>query len=200
MKTRKVAIVGPGGVGSHLRARLEASGVNVCFTIRRNHTGPAFKDLLLREKPDAVCITISTMDRGESARDFILTSVENGVKAVTSEKGSWAYYPKVLKSHIKEIGFSAAAGGGTRMLRYVKERLIDGQQVEIHAVINGTLNFVFDEMRRGRTLGEACEEARKLGYAEPGATDALSLVNGELTDVRLKTCFSSILRCQTRSS
>ncbi len=195
MKTRKVAIIGAGGIASCLRARLEASGVNVPLSIRRNQSNPTLEELLSKEQPDAVCLAISTLDKGESARDFILTAVGHNVPIVTCEKGAWAYHSKTLEPHVGKIGFSAAVGGGTRMLNYVKGRLLARQQVEINAVVNGTLNFVFDEMRRGRSLGEACAEARRLGYAEPGATDALSLVNGELTDVRLKTCvfFNTVL-------
>ena len=80
-------------------------------------------------------------------------------------------------------------GGGTRIPDYTRGRHPNGQQMQIHVVLNGTLNFVFDEMRRGgRTLGEACEEAVKLGYAEPGANDPQNLINGELVDVHRKIC------------
>jgi homoserine dehydrogenase len=61
--------------------------------------------------------------------------------------------------------------------------------MDIDVVLNGTLNFVFHQTAsRGVTLAEACDQAIKLGYAEPGATDPLSLINGELRDVVMKVC------------
>ncbi len=63
------------------------------------------------------------------------------------------------------------------------------QPVQIFAVINGTLNFIFSEMERmRRPLGEVCEDAIKSGFAEPGASDPLSHINHELEDVLRKTC------------
>ncbi len=195
----KVAIIGGGAIAKHLSARLESKGVSVCFSLRRNHTEPSFETLLAQEKPQAVFLAISTLDKGESARDYILACVKAGIPVITCEKGALAYHAEVLRPHLATIGFSATVGGGTRMLKYVAERHLADKQVEIHAIVNGTLNFIFDEVRRGgRSLGEACKEAYKLGYAEPGASDPLSLINGELKDVRMKTCvfFNTVLATQ----
>lgn len=195
----KVAIIGGGAIAKHLSARLESKGVNVCFSLRRNHTEPSFETLLAQEKPQVAFLAISTLDKGEAARDYILACVKAGTPVITCEKGSLAYHAKVLRPHLDKIGYSATVGGGTRMLKYVKERHLADKKVEIHAVINGTLNFIFDEIQRGgRSLGEACKEACKLGYAEPGASDPLGLVNGELEDVRMKTCvfFNTVLATQ----
>jgi homoserine dehydrogenase len=75
------------------------------------------------------------------------------------------------------------------MIPYLQQRHSNERAVEIQTVINGTCNFIFHQTAQGgRTLGEACDEAVRLGYAEPGATDPLSLLNGELHDVRMKTC------------
>lgn len=185
---KNVAIVGAGAIAKRLRERLEAERHHVCFSVRRDHNGPSFEELLDEHKPDAVFIAISTLDKGEAARDYILKTLSQCFKVITCEKGALAYFGEMLWGHLSQIGFSAAVGGGTRMLQYIKARRPNGQQTEIHAVLNGTLNFVFDEMRRGRALGEACGEASRLGYAEPGADGPLSLINGELVDVTRKTC------------
>ena len=186
---KKVAIIGGGAIAKRLQARLEVEGEKVCFSLRRNHAGLSFGKLLAKHKPRAVFVAISTLDQGEAERDYLIASVETGIPAITCAKGALSHHAKTLKPYLEKIGFSAAVGGGTRMLHYLKGRHPNNQSMQIHVVLNGTLNFVFDEMHRGgRTLGEACGEAAKLGYAEPGATDPLSLINGELTDVARKTC------------
>ncbi len=189
---KKVAIIGAGTIAKPLSIRLKAKGVNVCFSLRRNHQGPTFEELLAREKPQAVFVAISTLDKGEAARDYILASVKAGIPVITCEKGAFAYHAKALLPHLDKIGFSATVGGGTRMLKYVAGRHLADKQVEIHAVVNGTLNFIFDSEQ---SLGEACGEASRLGYAEPGASDPLSLINGELKDVGMKICdfFNTVL-------
>lgn len=191
---KKVAIIGAGGIANHLSNILKSSGIRVCFQLTRGQANE-FEYLLEKEGPEAVFLSISTLDMGEAACRYILACAERGVPIITCEKGSLAYHAKVLKSHMGLIGFSAAVGGGTRMLKYVANRNLVGKQVDIQAVINGTLNFIFDEMSRGVSLSEACEEARRLGYAEPGAKDLLSLINGEIKDVRMKICvfFNTVL-------
>src|SRR3989344_2651531 len=196
----KVVIIGGGAIAKHLSVRFKLKGVNVCFFLRRKHGEPSFETILSQEKPQAVFLAISTLDKGEAARDYILACVREGIPVITCEKGSLAYHAEILRPYLSTIGFSATVGGGTRMLKYVAERHLADKQVEIHAVVNGTLNFIFDEVRRGgRSLGEACREACTLGYAEPGARDPQSLINGELNDVRMKTCvfFNTVLATDT---
>lgn len=185
---KRVGIVGMGGIGKHLWRKLDSRGINIGFAQSRSGE-PSFESNLEHYKPHAVFIAIPTFDEGEAARDYMLTCVKAGIPVITCEKGSLAYHAEVLRPHLEMIGCSAAVGGGTRMLKYIESRRFCDRRVEIHAVLNGTLNYIFDEIRRGgRTLGEACLEAERLGYAEPGAKDPLSLINGELKDVRMKTC------------
>ncbi|KKP86183.1 MAG: Homoserine dehydrogenase [Parcubacteria group bacterium GW2011_GWC1_35_8] len=194
-KIKKVAIIGVGAIARRLLERLEIQGCKVCFQFRRNQTGPSFEQLLTQHMPEAVFVAISTLDKGEAARNYILKCVEVGIPVITCEKGAIAYHAKELKPYFNKIGFSATVGGGTKILNYTKDRNPNSKFVQIHVVLNGTLNFIFDEMRHGRTLGEACAEAGKLGYAEPGANDSLSLINGELSDIARKTCvfFNTVL-------
>ena len=223
----KVGIIGTGGIAKCLQLRLQNIGWSVVFLVRRKtysfngaehaRNKMAISDLLDEANPDLVFLAISTLDRGEEAKNYIGHCARKGIPVVTCEKGALAYHAEALKPFFGLIGFTATVGGGTQLIGYLHDRLIpaseervgvysltqrpseDGtkglipfvnrRHVEIHAVINGTLNFVFDEVARGgRTLGEACDEAMKLGYAEPGAKDALSLINGELRDVVMKTC------------
>lgn len=189
MNKTEVGLVGAGGIATKLKSRLQALGVEVSFCIRRNHTGPSFQDLLCVHKPKAVFVAIATLDKGEAARDYIKACIDARVPVITCEKGSLAYHAGVLKPHLNQIGFSAAVGGGTMALRYMQMRSLKYVPVEIHAVINGTLNYIWDLMSRGVGLEEACDQARNLGYAEPakpGASSPLDLVRGEIQDVMMK--------------
>ena len=75
-------------------------------------------------------------------------------------------------------------------LRYLEER-ISPKVEQIHAVVNGTLNYIFDEISKGKSLAEVVEETKKLGYTEPKAESPFEVINKESTeDVLMK---SSIL-------
>jgi len=185
---RKVAIIGTGKIARYLKQRLEDMKLEVCFMINRSNSN-SFELLLKTEKPKAVFLTISTLDKGEKARDYILLCAKYGVPVITCEKGALAYHMLKLWEHLETIGHTACVGGGTGIIQLVKNLNIDiKEKIEIEVVLNGTLNYIFHQMASGISLEEACDEARRLGYAEPNATDSLSLVNGELKDVIMKTC------------
>ncbi|MDD5318858.1 MAG: hypothetical protein PHF79_03545, partial [Candidatus Pacebacteria bacterium] len=188
MQKNKVVIVGKGGIGTYLSGYLTGKGFETAFFHVKTLSACLFPDFLQAQRPEAVFITISTRDKGEAARDYILACAEANIPVITCEKGAFAYHAQLLLPYRKQIGFSASAGGGTRMLPYIKSRHIGDKPVRISAVLNGTLNFIFDQIRSGSTFGGACKEAIRLGFAEPGAVGLLSLINGELKDVVMKIC------------
>jgi len=206
-----IGIIGAGGIGKRLRERLQEMNLKVTFVLRREHfeyrglqylRGGRSLEALLAEFesaiPETMCIAMSTTDKGAEARDYIQACLNAGIEVITCEKGSLAYHAaelaKYLPSspsyrHRQKLAYTAAVGGGTQMLKMLHDRHLHTRKAEVHGVINGTCNYIFDEVARGgRTLGEACNEAARLGYAEPGARDPLSLINGELRDVVMKTC------------
>lgn len=130
------------------------------------------------EKIDIACLAIPTIDDGLIAYEYMKTLIKHNIPIVTSEKGALGNYFPELKSQLNKIGYSATVGGGTRLLHWLKERLTPGIK-EIHLIINGTLNYIFDELSKGRTLDEVVEETKKLGYAEPEAQEALEVINTE---------------------
>jgi homoserine dehydrogenase len=65
---------------------------------------------------------------------------------------------------------------------------VNEETEEIHAVVNGTLNYIFDGLSRGRSLGELVDETKRLGYVEPGAENPVEIINKEaMGDVPMKT-------------
>ena len=137
---------------------------------------------------DLLFLSIPTYDEGETELGYISSSLEYHIPIVTSAKGAPSNYFSELENVMKRgwIGYSATVCGGTRVLRFLEERG-SSQLNEIHAVLNGTLNYIFDNVSRGRGFGESVEEAKKLGYTEPGAKDYLEVINKEaVKDVPMK--------------
>ncbi|MDB5258871.1 MAG: homoserine dehydrogenase [Candidatus Taylorbacteria bacterium] len=189
-KDAKIIIIGGGQIATHLKDRLENQGRLVALTIANSKNETPFAEEIATYRPDIVFLAISTKDKGEAAKKYIEDCIEARIPIVTCEKGSLAYHADELRPFMHRIGFSATVGGGTGMLRYLKGFRFDNKKVEINAMPNGTFNFIFDEFRSGRqrTPEQACQVARSRGYVEPGAVDALSIMNNELDDVRMKTC------------
>jgi homoserine dehydrogenase len=190
----KIGIIGAGHIGSELYRRAKSLNWDIEFVLRSDGV---YRNL--NEKVDGLenytnyvddieigFLAIPTLDDGKRAFEYMNFLLEREIPMVTCEKGALANYFSKLEPRLDKIGYSATVGGGTRLLGYSEERMSSAVR-EIHAVINGTLNHIFDQVSRGRSLGEVVDETKTLGYSEPGAETALDVINKEATkDVPMK--------------
>jgi aspartokinase/homoserine dehydrogenase 1 len=71
--------------------------------------------------------------------------------------------------------YEANVGAGLPIIKTIQDLVTGGDTVrEIHAVLSGTLAYLFDKMMSGTLYSEAIKEAHKLGYTEPDPRDDLS--------------------------
>jgi len=194
----RVGIIGIGNIGSELYKRVKSKNWDVSAVVdydgvyaditKQTKLGDA-GNLRPLDKSGLVFLAIPTLDDGETAFKYIRQCLQEQIPVVTCEKGALSNHFSELERDISQgrIGYSVTVGGGSRLLRYLAERR--GPQVrELHAVVNGTLNYIFDGLSRGRSLGEVIEEAKRLGYAEPGAVNPIEVINKEaIKDVPMKT-------------
>lgn len=178
---KRFALVGQGNIGTEVKRRVAESGDEIIdFDERRDEWGKV-------NGVDLAFLAIPTEDNGEIALYYIERFLEKGIPIVTCEKGALSNYLPNLMDRLDMIGYSATVGGGTRMLHFLKSH-VDSNVGEVHAVVNGTLNYIFDEASRGRSLGEVVNEAKRLGYAEPGDGSVLDTINRETcSDVPMKS-------------
>ncbi len=133
----------------------------------------------LREA-DVIFLAIPTRDNGEEAYKYMCGLLPH-VPVITCEKGALSLNFTELLPEINKgrLGYRATVGGGTSLLKEMQDKVRLDFDGSIYAVINGTLNFVFDNISNGRSLGEAVYQARRLGYAEPGAKEPIDVINAE---------------------
>lgn len=189
----EVGIIGAGLIGSALYNKLQLMGWNVRFILRKSGLYENLEKKLegnyldYAQALDAAFLAIPTADNGLTALGYIQSFLGRGIPVITCEKGALSNHFASLESSLEKIGFSATVGGGTRLLSYLRER--DSMQIrEIHAVVNGTLNYIFDEVSHGTNMHDAVKSAQELGYAEPGAQHPLDVINQEASgDIPMKT-------------
>lgn len=147
-----------------------------------------WQDTFVKNRVEIAILSIPTIDDGRMAFEYMdRVIIFLGIPIVTSEKGALGNFYPELKHCITRIGYSATVGGGTRMLHWLRGRIDDGTKT-VHVIVNGTLNYIFDGLSRGRALDELIGEAKVLGYAEPGAVSALEVINTEACkDIPMKT-------------
>ena len=139
-----------------------------------------FHDLDLRGISIAF-IAIPPSFKGQVSRNYVISFARRGIRMVSCEKSLFAYYPNYLDS----VGHTAAVGGGSHLLPFLKEQVRARYDVIVHIILNATLNFI---MSSEKNIDEATMEAVGLHFAEPEAGGCLVTINNEILDTALKTC------------
>ncbi len=138
--------------------------LNQCFPeLKRMDVLEFVKNL----KPDVLVEAIPTdLENGEPAFSYIRTALELGSRVVTANKGPIALHYEKLKNFGNNLRFEATVMSGTPVIGFIKENLQGSRILEIRGILNGTTNFIIDQMEHGKEYSEALKEAQKRGYAE----------------------------------
>ena len=66
--------------------------------------------------------------------------------------------------------YSASVGGGAPIIESLQRAVAQHRIKGFSGVLNGTSNFVIDQVESGKSFDAAMDEARRLGFAEPDST------------------------------
>ncbi|MBI4087805.1 hypothetical protein HY418_00255 [Candidatus Kaiserbacteria bacterium] len=196
----KAIIIGTGKIGTELRKQLEAARHEVLATVNRHLIAVVGKPGFQRchgdvdeavqvlgsvaRDADAVMLAIANTNHGDDELQYM--EVFRDKRVVTCAKAGHAYqYLRVLALG-QPIGRRAIVGGGTDMLEILRRRQLANENLILDAVVNGTLNHIWHGVQGGGSPIGAIGDAKALGYAEPGSTDNVAILNGELDDLCMK--------------
>ncbi len=190
MKTTKVAIVGFGTIGSgvarlllehgdriaqHAGQRLElVQVVDPDLTRTRNVTLPPgllTNDLSKVLNNREIAAVVQVVGGMEPDRTIMLKLLESGKDVVTANKALLAEHGAELFARARQLGrsiaFEAAVAGGIPIIAAISQSLTANQIQSIHAILNGTSNFILTQMEDlGSDYAASVAEAQQLGYAE----------------------------------
>jgi len=189
MKEIQIAILGFGTVGSGTydilthNHKMIADSTGFDIKVKRildlNTVKIAAKGLpkeIIAKNIDEVCsdseisIVVETIGGVEPAKGFILSLLKAGKSVVTANKELLAKHWTELKSaetNRARLFFEASCAGGIPIIRTLEQGMQANNIVEIMGIINGTTNFILDNMsEEGLNYAEALKIAQELGYAE----------------------------------
>jgi len=188
----RVALLGCGVVGtqvarlltqqaddlaSRVGARLELVGIAVRDASAPRD--PAIDRSLLTQDAAALVeradIVVEVVGGIEPARDLLLRAIGAGAAVVTANKALLAEDGPTLYKAADDAGvdiyFEAAVAGAIPIVRPVRESLAGDHVRRVLGIVNGTTNYVLDQMTStGMSLEAAVAEAQELGYAEADPT------------------------------
>ena len=189
----RVALLGCGVVGSQvarqlieqaedLRARigrpLELVGIAVRrLDLERPGIDPALLTddaLTLASRPD-VDLVIELLGGIEPARTLVLAALAAGSSVITANKALLAEDGATIYSAAEAAGvdlyYEAAVAGAIPIVRPLRESLVGDEVTAVVGIVNGTTNFILDQMHtKGTDFGAALAEAQRLGFAEADPT------------------------------
>ncbi|MEN5075326.1 homoserine dehydrogenase [Isoptericola cucumis] len=191
----RVALLGYGVVGSEVAralvehaddlaaragARLELVGVAVRDASRpREGVGTVVPADLLTEDAqglvDRADLVVEVMGGIEPPRSLIRRAIASGASVVTANKALLAAHgPELFEAADAagvDLSFEAAVAGAIPIVRPVRESLAGDHVRRVLGIVNGTTNYVLDQMATyGVELEDAVKEAQGLGYAEADPT------------------------------
>lgn len=123
----------------------------------------------------SIDVIVELVGGTQVARELIKEALRNGKHVVTANKALLAEYGDEIfeLAHRKRrwLCFEASVGGGIPCIKALREGLIANRIDSIHAIINGTTNYILTQMTsKGTGFGAALAEAQQQGYAEADPT------------------------------
>lgn len=199
MDSVKVAIVGFGTIGSGVARLLLEHGERIARHAGKRITlarvvdpdlkrarnvqlppGLLTSDLATVLDDPEITAVVKLIGGLEPARTTMLRLLEAGKDVITANKALLAEHGDELFDRARRLGrsiaFEASVAGGIPIIGAISEGLTANQVQSIHAILNGTSNFILTQMEeQGTDYEAAVAEAQRLGFAE--ANPALD-VNG----------------------
>lgn len=187
----RVALLGAGSVGAEVarlllehkaelaaRVGAELELIGVAVRDKKVSRPSVPKDLITTDAKQLILgadIVIEVMGGIEPAREYILMALNSGADVVTANKSLLANHGTELLDAAEQVGaqlyFEAAVGGAIPIIRPLRESLAGDKVSRIMGIVNGSTNFILDQMdRNGSSLEDAMQQATKLGYLEADPT------------------------------
>ncbi len=188
-----VTLLGFGNVGRQLYRQLKEQ--KDTFSVDAIGNSKGYYELRPREiHPEtkrATFLCIPTQDSGEMEYVIASEMLHDGQDAViTCGKGMAAQHYDFVDHWKHRLGITASVGGGCGMIpliRKARQELGDRPIQGLYGIINGSLNYIWNERSKGSTENEALFNAMERGYTESGNCQMNAIIRQEVNDARLKS-------------
>ena len=185
MSKLKIGIIGLGTVGSGVYKTLqEMNDIEIVKIAVKNINKPRSVEVpasMLTDNPyelvndPSIDVVVELIGGVNPAWDFISTAIKNGKHIVTANKELLAKKGEELfnlaEEHNRVVLYEAAIAGGIPIIMPIKTILAGNKIRKIHAILNGTTNYILTKMDTdGASYENVLKEAQQLGYAETDPT------------------------------
>jgi len=167
---------------------IDEKGININDILSVKKNNKSVSDLSIGDKSKTSIDLIEEIDAellvdatptniqdGEPSASLLESAMKTKKNIITANKGplALAFSSIIEKADYNNVilKYSATVGGGTPILEFGRKCLEADRILEMHAILNGTTNYILTEMDdRGLNFQDALKEAQELGYAETDPT------------------------------
>ncbi len=167
---------------------IDEKGININDILSIKKNNKSVSDLSIGDKSKTSIDLIEEIDAellvdatptniqdGEPSASLLESAMKTKKNIITANKGplALAFSSIIEKADYNNVilKYSATVGGGTPILEFGRKCLEADRILEMHAILNGTTNYILTEMDdRGLSFQDALKEAQELGYAEADPT------------------------------
>ncbi len=180
--TTRVGLLGRGTVGSAFIDELDATANSIAQSLGKK---PVISGILRRSEGDFDQIlqdsdvVVELMGGLDPARSYVEKALIAKRDVVTANKQLVATYGENLgrlaQEHDVHFRYEAAIAGAVPITPVLKGNLLVTHIDRVLGIVNGTTNFVLEEMAKTKaTFEDALSRAQELGYAEPDPTEDIN--------------------------
>ena len=185
MSKLRIGIIGLGTVGSGVYKTLqEMNDIEIVKIAVKNINKPRSVEVpnsIMTDNPydlvndSSIDVVVELIGGVNPAWDYISTAIKNGKHIVTANKELLAKKGEELfnlaEEHNRVVLYEAAIAGGIPIIMPIKTILAGNKIRKIHAILNGTTNYILTKMDTdGASYEDVLKEAQQLGYAETDPT------------------------------
>lgn len=185
MSKLRIGIIGLGTVGSGVYKTLQdMNDIEIVKIAVKNLNKPRSVEVptsMITDNPydlvndPSIDVVVELIGGVNPAWDFISTAIKNGKHIVTANKELLAKKGEELfnlaEEHNRVVLYEAAIAGGIPIIMPIKTILAGNKIRKIHAILNGTTNYILTKMDTdGASYEDVLKEAQQLGYAETDPT------------------------------
>jgi homoserine dehydrogenase len=125
-----------------------------------------------------VDVLVEAIGGTTTAAGLVETALRRGIRVVTANKAllgeRGADLVALATAHGTRIDFEGAVCGAIPIVRCVRNGAAGVGITKVSGILNGTSNYVLEQVTGGATFAEAVATAQRLGYAEADPTRDLS--------------------------
>ncbi len=174
---KRIGLLGAGTVGSSLAQLISARpdldlviSKALVKDISKKRDGLSASQLTTapQEVLDNADILVEVMGGTSLAAELMLQSLKSGKAVVTANKAAlaerWDEFLEFMQAG--KLYFEAAVMVGTPAIDIASHSLRGSNPIELHAILNGTCNYMLNQLEAGVDYDIALNKAQELGYAE----------------------------------